>query len=374
MTNPSLLNLVKDKQWQEVILKCKSASLKDLLETDPTHFHQTSLHVAVKFKAPINVMQYLICPQTARQKESHTGYLPLHYAIRYRLPLKIVRLLVDAYEEGLLTRVGTDSLTCLHLACYFNTSSTVIHHLLATEPLLAKLKTRQNATALHITCRRPNINPKIVKSLLKIYPSAATLSMKGKWTPLHLAIFHEAPYEVLVALVSASPDMIHSTTSSSGQTPLGLYWSNNAVFSTDIVSLLLDPISELHDDRVDYRNRHYYDEGLVHKALKFPQKIPNVLKFVLDIYPSHSKYRDVEGRLPLHVAIELKNMVEKDAWKKIFNRYPYAISKFTLKNHLYPFMIASLQNDLCLTYELIALAPDLLEQNGNENFDTKANN
>ncbi len=358
--NSGLINLVKRKQWQDVIFRSKHANMKDFLETDPFHFHETSLHIALKLKAPIEVIKCLLSSQTARQKESRTGYLPLHYAIRHRSSLKIICLLANAYEEGVTMRVEKDNFTSLHIACYFNAKVSVINHLLAIKPMLAKMKTKQNATALHIACRNRRVKLETIKSLLKTNPEAVKETMIGSWSPLHLAILHEASYEILVELVSAHPEMIFHTTSSSCLTPLGLYWWNGGVHSRRIIHLLLDPKNQLKLFQKE-PSEGCINEGLLHKVLKFPQQIPHLLAYVLDNFSDHSKFYDMEGRLPLHVAIEMKSKVEKDAWKKIFVHYPEAIREHDDNCFLYPFMIASLQNDVDMTYDLISLAPEILE-------------
>lgn len=350
-----LLGLVKRKEWSKVISRSKIATPSEMLRRDATSFNQTCLHIALTLNPPVGVVESLLeCAngqQAAKMKEECNGYIPLHCAIRYESSLEVISLLVNAYKEGVSVK-DKNQWSSIHLASYFNSSSSVVDLLLATDPSIARMKTRQLATPLHIACRR-KANRGTIKSLLRAYPDAAKGNLKGAWSPLHLAIWHEFPDEVLIDLISACPEAATTFTSSSKQSPLGLYWKNK-VISPKIVSYLIDP-------SVLTRDSKEHDCGIIHKVLRFPQRIPNLMTYVLHEFKDDAKCYDNEGRLPLHVAIERRRYVGKSTWKRIFRRYPKAIMEPEGKNSMYPFMMASVSSDLKLTYELIRLAPDILE-------------
>lgn len=353
MTN--ILSFVKRKEWSEVISRSKFASSDEILERDASSFNATALHVALSLDAPFEVVRCLLCHghQAAQLKEDRNGYLPLHSAIRHRSSMEIITLLIATYKEGVSARDKNQN-SSLHLACYFNSSSSLVDLLLRSDPSLAKMRTKQNSTALHIACCC-KAKSSIVKYLLKLYPEAAREPIAGQWLPLHLAVWHEASEEVIINLISVNPEATEMVTSSSGQTPLSLYWSNSTL-SKNIVLMLLDPTILKRNE-----NEHGNDHGLVHKVLRFPQYIPNLLTYILNEFKDDVKCWDDEGRLPLHVAIELRNDVGKSAWKNIFRRYPNAILQCERKRFLYPFMMASVRSDLDLTFELIRLAPNVFE-------------
>ena len=152
-------------------------------------------------------------------------------------------------------------------------------------------------------------------------------------------------------LLSACPEAAEGKTSSSGQTPLSLYWSNTAVISKEVVSVLLDT-SRFH------RKSGF---GLIHSVLKLEQILPNLLTYVLQEFDDDGKTFDEKGRLPLHVAIQSKHFVKTGEWKKVFQRYPGALLQRDQRNLLYPFMTSSTKSDLNLTYDLIRLAPDIFD-------------
>ncbi len=350
MIMDDILSLVKRRDWQEVITRSRHVSPSEMLKRDSSSFNQTCLHIALTLDPPVEVVENLLRfadgHQAAQMKEDRNGYLPLHCAIRYRSSFEGINLLVNTYKEGVSIR-DKNQMSSIHLASYFNSDTKVVDLLLKTDPLLARMKTKQNASPLHIACRR-GANGNIVKSLLKFHPGAVKENMRGQWSPLHLAIWHEASDKVLIDLISACPEAAKVKTSSSNQTPLSLYWSNRTI-SKEVVSILLGGGSGC---------------GLIHSVLKLPQRIPNLLTYVLEEFDDNAKSFDEKGRLPLHVAIESKRLVRTGEWKKIFQRNPDAIFHCDKRTSSYPFMTASSKSDLNLTFELIRLAPDIFEHLG----------
>lgn len=348
-----MLSLVKRQEWSEVISRSRDVSPSEMLKRDSDGFNETSLHIALTLNPPMEVIQNLLQfadgHQATQIKEDRNGYLPLHCAIRYRSSFEVINLLVNTYKDGVSVR-DKNQWSSIHLASYFNSDPEVVDLLLKTDSSLARMKTKQNALPLHIACQR-RANRTIVKSLLRIHPGAMKEHMRGQWSPLHLAIWHEAPDKVLTDLISACPEVTNMKTSSSGQTPLSLYWSNK-IISKEVVSILLDSKGS----------------GLIHSVLKLPQRIPNLLTYVLEEFDDDAKSFDEKGRLPLHVAIGSEHFVRTGEWKKIFKRYPNAILQCDQRNSSYPFMTASTNSDLNLTFELICLAPDIFEHLGVSSF------
>lgn len=355
-TMSTVFNLIKHKRWSEVISWTKEACTDEILQTDSSNFNATPLHLAIDHQAPYEVIKCLVDhgPQATQMKEYRNGYIPLHSSIRMCSPLNVISLLIDAYEEGVVLR-DKNQWCSIHMACYFNSHSSVVDLLIASNPSVVKIKTKQEDTALHIACRRKT-SLSIVKRLLDIYPEAAKEVVGKGWLPLHLAVWHNAREEVIVQLIKAYPEATKIETSSSGQTPLSIYWSSFGI-SKNMLSILLDPTTTFKNEEGNQ------DDGIIHKVLRFPQHIPNLLAFVLDEFQDDGSQFDENGRLPLHVIIESRDIFKRCEWKKIFRRYPNAITQCDQKNSLYPFMIASIISDLDLTYELISLAPTAIENN-----------
>ncbi len=351
-TQSSVLSLIKQKRWSDVIARCQFASTHEICELDPSNFNANPLHLTITLHAPYNVISCLIHRevQINKMKETRNGYIPLYSAIRQRSSLEVISLLIKTYKDAVSMR-DKHGWSCIHIACYFNSCPLLVNLLLSIDPSLAKMKTRQNALPLHIACQRKATLP-VVQSLLENYPEGAK-EAKGGWLSLHLAIWHEAPEEVIIELVKANPEATRAFTSSSAQTPLSLYWSN-CVLSKRIVSLLIDPSKLM--------RRNEKDIGIIHKVLHFPQNIPNLLTYVLEEFDDDASSRDDEGRLPLHAALELRDQVGMNAWKKIFRQNPKAIVQSNCQTYLYPFMMASMISDLDLSYEIIRLAPNIFEE------------
>lgn len=340
-----ILSLVKKKQWESVIQRCKVAKSHEVTIQDASNFKATPLHLALERDAPFEVIKCLIenGTQCTQMKECRNGYLPLFTAIRHRATLGVIALLVTSYKEAIWSR-DKKEWSSIHLACFFNSNFKVVSFLLQLDPSLAKTSTKKNDTALHIACRR-KCNPKIVKRLLQLYPEAARVAVEGSWYPLHLAIWHEASIEVIDDLIMAYPNASRMTTSSSGQTPLSLYWSNYQI-SKPMVTLLLRHFPE--------KNNH----GMIHAVLQFKPMIPNLLDYIVKEFKNDAALFDKDGQLPLHAAIGMKAMLESQAWKKIFNCNPLAIAQPHKGNRLLPFMIAAAKSDVELTYQLLCLAPN----------------
>lgn len=103
-----------------------------------------------------------------------------------------------------------DSLTAVHLMCKRNTSVEAVHYLVCRRPsLVSDTSSRRGDTPLHYAVNSRDVA--LVQDLLTQCPEAAMVrsSSKGFFgnqvSPLHQAVAGDTPFEIIDALVTASP-------------------------------------------------------------------------------------------------------------------------------------------------------------------------
>jgi len=292
-----LISLVKQKQWEAVISRCKIASSAEYLEKDPApaSFQQTALHQALNSKPPLRVIEAFIAhpdyTKAMRIKDKYNNYLPIHCAIRYRASARVVSLLLaslsddesESSESSILEEGDSLSLTPLHLACLFGSNVAIIACLVKENPSMCSLTTKNGATPLLLACGCHRTTTETIRLLLEAHPAAIDISCNAKWKPLHKAILHAASFETMRVLVQANPQGVYAMTCTSRQTPLALYWNSDGERTRETVSLLLNPMS--------YGGERNNDPGAIHQVLSFPQYIPGLLDFALEEFPEDAKIR-----------------------------------------------------------------------------------
>jgi len=347
----TLFTLVKAKRWKEVIERCETAGSKnekDIIARDSTSFNRTCLHLACARKPPLRVILNLLSPSNGGEesrvvvtkwKEDGLGYIPLHTACRYRASAEVITLLLESYGQGVTVKdkIGW---TPLHVASYFNPKLSVIKALIQFDTMPSIDSTRLPTTAtktinydsspLLLACRT-KAHSTVIRALLKNDPQAATqVTGTGQWTPLHLAIWHDAPISTIQALIRHKSELAFAKTTT-GQTPLGLYWGSGCECIEGTISILLNPYglvvpppllppspsddssssSPVGSNKNKQQFRHCSD-GMIHSWISFPQRIPGLLSFLLDTYPNNVKLRDQSGDLPLHRVIQNKSISNRD--------------------------------------------------------------
>lgn len=363
---PTLFTLVKAKRWSEVISRCavtSSINEKDILARDSTCFNRTCLHLACARKPPVDVIRSLLSPSSSSGgesrlvvttlKEDGLGYIPLHTACRYNASAEIISLLLESYGHGIAVK-DRNGWTPLHVACYFNPKLSIIQALIKfdTKPPIGSTRkittttttTNYTSPPLLLACRTKACSA-VIQALLKNDSQAATQVVgTGQWTSLHLAIWHNAPILTLQVLLSAHPELAFAKTTS-GLTPLGLYWASGCECTKETVSILLYPyglvspslrsllpsgdssslsLAGSKNNRQQYR---HCSDGMIHSWISFPQHIPGLLQFLLDTYPNDVKLRDRpssgRGDLPLHRVIKNMKISNRDV-RSIIEAFPKA--------------------------------------------------
>lgn len=287
---PDLLDLVKSQQWEQVIQRCKIATRKEFLCQDSNSFLQTPLHLALRFKAPIDVIQSFVnhkyFNKAMEMKDTYCGYQPLHSAVRYRATSSVISLLISNNSKSngslLLEQHDCNGTNPLHIACMFGSPLDTIQLLVRANPLLLNMTTSKGKSVLFLATECSRIGPETLAYLLQ--QNASTCNEKDfdryrGFTPLHMACIQDRPLEIISLLVQSDPSACFQKTPSN-QTPLGLYFAHGS--SREIVKLLLGPMVV---DGTDVGCRDDNDCGVIHRVLRFPQNVPDILEHVLRVFP-----------------------------------------------------------------------------------------
>lgn len=408
-----LIALVKRRDWDTVIQRCKIASTTEYLSTSTTDFQRTPLALSLTLKAPYNVISALRSHEgyetAMTMRDSFCRYLPIHCAIRCRASVRVVSLLIQSNRK-MLEITDRHGMTPLHIACMLGSSTSVVKALVEGNSSVLELKTKNGKTPLIFACQSKTISSSTLKILLDKYQyqsysdegaSTCTYSctrqgiqenernliypdpnkrIHGEWSALHMAVLHKASLKIMKMLVHANPNACFLKTATSHQTPLGLYRSVHGD-DPEVIKILLGPMINSEGKILGGPVNEHPDEdipGVVHQFLSFPQALKDVLEILIEKFPNHSKICLEDGRLPLHVAIQeykevnqvpreqsihtRRNFIDKDAWKSILASYPNAI-RIPVRdgNNILPFMLAANCSRIDLSYELLRSAPDVIQ-------------
>jgi ankyrin repeat protein len=160
-------------------------------------------------------------------------------------------------------------ITALHVACRTpDTPPPVVHALLKAYPKAAAIQTKQYAsTPLHFACWR-NLDEKVVRMLVRVYPRAASTLNGLGLTPLHLAA-RTRNIGVIGILLQTCPEAACSA-SVVGYTPLHLAIRSGAAFILSAAEAVQQHLQE--------QQRHetvHDDQRTQHNPEPQPQRSPN---------------------------------------------------------------------------------------------------
>jgi hypothetical protein len=129
---PKLYHLARAWAWKEVAQRAgsnPSEARADLID----HAGDTILHMACRFKPPVETVQALLkaCPALARVRNGK-DHLPLHVASSYRAPDEVIKALINAYPEAAGKMNGAGSYS-LHVLCDYGCNVDTIQCILETE-------------------------------------------------------------------------------------------------------------------------------------------------------------------------------------------------------------------------------------------------
>lgn len=219
---------------------------------------------------------------------------PLHMLCCFGASLVTIKLCYKLYAEAIDYISNNREMTCLHYAVLYTRSSLdVIQFIIKKDPISILSLTKKQQTPLHIACNSsPNIktyNPQVIMLLTELLPTKDNLLEVDKHgrTPLHIACGLDEPcLEVIEDLTEVNNNACIIQCYDYHSTPLHLACSN----------------------------RYVYNEN---------HKIVNIIKDIIRSNPSAVKMKDINGQLPISVAVTNKACYK--ICKMLIKKYPICL-------------------------------------------------
>jgi Ankyrin repeats (3 copies) len=232
------------------------------------------LHMVCALSASSDCVKavYKACPYALDDANTELGG-PIHYACSFGAGVDVIRYLTKKNTDAaaLLLETNRNGHTPLHLACIQQTHRNdpdVVVFLTERCRDAARKLDNDGCTPLHLACAAADepIVLAVIEDLTEVHPGAGTVkaACDGTW-PLWNAM--------------AQPDVE----------------SNTAVLKDLIVSNP-ESVKLLHERS---------GATILHRAISTEQSL-SIVKDCCKVYPQGLKHKDCDGRIPLHLAIELK--------------------------------------------------------------------
>jgi len=257
------------------------------------------LHWVVENGVSLDIVKLLIDANPAATKHADDdGMLPLNIALQRRAPMDMLKMLLDANPEAAKHKAGNSNLP-LHWVLENGAPLDIVKMLLAAYADAAKHADRSGMLPLHIALEK-GASLDVLKELLRANADAVMHADKRGKRPSDIDLEKGASLDVLKLLLSANTAAARLA-DSRGRLPLHLALEKGA--SLDALKLLLDAHGEAMRDAV----KHADKRGMLpsHIALEKGATL-DVMKLLLDANADAVTHKDVDGKLPLHWALDKK--------------------------------------------------------------------
>jgi len=132
----------------------------------------------------------------------HQGMLPLHCACRSRAEKDILLWISEKYPEALRTCTTDTMDSPLH--CYLSSSTITT----VSNTTTSTMTMQDDAVACPSSLLLPLYSFSTVQYLVKEYPAAIRSVNRSGWLPIHLAVMHDAPLDILFYLARNNPESL----------------------------------------------------------------------------------------------------------------------------------------------------------------------
>jgi len=168
-------------------------------DTPPLHFVSASACTVSEMHIfRLVTIDYLISMFPEDKVRYHQGMLPFHFSCRAKAPLFM--LLWWSLEQ-------CPEAICMHTA---DTNDTPLHCYLL--PPIRRTGNEITKRPRNDVQLQPVPDLSTVKYLVRNYPEALLVRNRSGWLPLHVAALNEAPLDVLLFLVTQTPELFRNST------------------------------------------------------------------------------------------------------------------------------------------------------------------
>lgn len=206
----TMLELLLDEDWARAYRRVSKhpeiARQKTLINLDGQNTEAHLLHYLCRKKnVPVALVQAFVaaCPDAARAGDEVLDCLPLHVACEHDASVALLKVLMNAYPEGLI-RPDKDGNLPVHYACSLESPESALY-LLEACPELVSMKNNKGQTPLHLACSRYDVSLELVQELTRLNEDACkSRDWQGR-LPLHSACMWKAAPEVVELLLKCYP-------------------------------------------------------------------------------------------------------------------------------------------------------------------------
>jgi hypothetical protein len=181
----------------------------------------------------------------------------------------------------------------LHVACQRQPTARAIQALLEAFPAAASLPNAQGELALHVACRN-NASIAVIRHLVQHYPASA-----ASVQPSAVVILCQARESTETNMEASNSAVLWHTQQDNlpRVTYTSLFWQK--------MQVLLEGIA-VHRQCLAKMHQAAQSLFILHAAVSLGCCPTEVLQYCLDRYPEQVSMRDSTGRLPLHIAVSVR--------------------------------------------------------------------
>jgi hypothetical protein len=337
---------------------------------EPNTLGEYPIFFACNLRAPYELIEEMfnLCPEGAIEMIQSNSHFLLHLVASKYSDKKVLKLLAEAYPEGLLIRDYEGNVPH-NFKPWGNIENAKFF--IDINPDTASVSTRwERCLPLHYACAGEDADIEYIKYLVSVYPEGLSSSTDDGHLPFTIACTTGASFEVMSFLLEMYPDAAHSCTIDTYDYECDKSTMHLVLMSQDISLERVKYIYSVYPealkrgDRNDKLPLHYCVIGFLGESAPF-----EVFEFILNSYPEaamkYSTYQWYEehkrDKLPLHYAA-MSRTPSVDAVCRLLLAYPDAIRERDGSNRL-PVQLARSHNAPPEIIELLSV-PDLEEEEG----------